>query len=112
VADPRAPETIYYKIGDTSYAQPGLYKSTDGGRTATLAIPGDNAALSLVIDPANPAVLYAGYWSGVLVSRDGGATWSELGRLPAPLPVDQLALAPGGFLIARVRGNGLYRLAL
>jgi hypothetical protein len=39
---------------------------------------------SLAIDPGNPNIIYAGSWSGVFKSTDGGATWSNMGLAYTP----------------------------
>ncbi len=110
--DPTQPQTLYFELANTSYTQPGLFKSTDGGHTRTLLLSGDEPAFSLAIDAANPAVLYAGTANDVIVSRDGGATWTELAPGLPPVPVNQLAFGPGATLYAALQGNGVYRLAL
>jgi photosystem II stability/assembly factor-like uncharacterized protein len=99
--------------GDTVYAcvpgklwsdsaERGVYKTTDGGKTWSLALKGGNLSTgcsSLSMDPKNPDVLFAGMWdfrrkgwtfrsggegpeapsgSGLFQSADGGKTWTEL----------------------------------
>jgi photosystem II stability/assembly factor-like uncharacterized protein len=82
----------------------GIFRTTDGGRTwtkLTNGLPNDmrTGASDLVMDPANPDVLYAGFWErlrmpyrflsggpngGLFKSTDGGNTWTKLTRdLPA-----------------------------
>jgi hypothetical protein len=80
----------------------GLYKTTDGGRTWSLALKGTNLSTgcsSVAMDPANPEHLLAGEWdfrrkpyeyrsggdgpdkpsgSRFAESRDGGRTWKYL----------------------------------
>ncbi|MBK8492378.1 MAG: glycosyl hydrolase [Saprospirales bacterium] len=73
----------------------GVYKTTDGGKTWTRVLfANDNAgAIDLVLDPANPDIVYAATWertrrawnftesgagSGIYKSTDGGNTWSLL----------------------------------
>ncbi|MEP7129647.1 MAG: sialidase [Sphingomicrobium sp.] len=80
----------------------GLYKTTDGGRTWSLALKGTNLSTgcsSVAMDPANPEHLLAGEWdfrrkpyeyrsggdgpdkpsgSRFAESRDGGRTWTFL----------------------------------
>ncbi len=80
----------------------GVFRSSDGGRTW-----GPNALTGyyitdVVIDPANPELLFAAasYLPGVLPrggvfqSRDAGATWTSL-NIPASGAL-RLALSPSG----------------
>ncbi len=112
VVDPTAPQTLYFTLADTSHTQPGLFKSTDGGKTKTLLLQGQQAAFSLAVDPTNPQTLYVGTTNDVIVSRDGGATWAELAPGLPPMPIEQLLIGPGGVLYAQVPGNGVYRAGL
>lgn len=79
----------------------GVYQTTDGGKTWKQVLKADarTGACDLVMDPANPQVLYAAMyarlrtpWSytsggrtgGIFRSRDGGRTWTKLtAGLPA-----------------------------
>jgi photosystem II stability/assembly factor-like uncharacterized protein len=71
----------------------GIYKTMDGGKswTQTLFVNENTGGVDLVIDPANPDILYAAMWhrerrawnfteggigSGIYKSTDGGNTWS------------------------------------
>ena len=111
---PTNPETVY--VGAASF---GILRSTDGGQTWTdvgrsslTGIGGFPTGLSmgssttgsihaLVIDPANPATVYAASDGGVLKTTNGGQSWTVItcfGRAfgngfcdPATL---SLALAP------------------
>jgi photosystem II stability/assembly factor-like uncharacterized protein len=75
----------------------GVFKTTDGGRTWTKVLYVDQrtGAADLVIDPGNPDKLLAAMWdyrrwpwsfrsggpgSGLHATRDGGSTWSKLGK--------------------------------
>jgi len=69
-----------------------LFKTTDGGASwVRVALPaGVNFPNDLIIDPANPARMYLCLWprtesgrevsGGLLVTEDGGETWSRLFR--------------------------------
>ena len=96
VVDPTDPNTVYVAVGAVATnglpGNTGIWKSTDGGLnwTDTTAAISTTAAYSdLVIDPANPQVLYAGVGSpagdpanGVYKTTNGGASWSVAGDLP------------------------------
>ncbi len=83
----------------------GIYRTTDGGRSweQVLFVDENTGASSLIMDPNNPRVLFAGMWtievhtwgresggpgSGIYLSRDGGDTWTRLSGNGLPeLPV-------------------------
>jgi photosystem II stability/assembly factor-like uncharacterized protein len=91
----------------------GLYKTTDGGKTwnkLTRGLPSDNktGASDLVMDPANPDVLYVGMWErirrpynfesggpngGIFKSTDGGASWTKLSAGLPGGPTGKIGLA-------------------
>ena len=61
----------------------GLYRSADSGRSWTLELPG--IATDLVMDPTDPAILYAAFYSrpgygswGIHKSADGGRSWRQV----------------------------------
>jgi photosystem II stability/assembly factor-like uncharacterized protein len=78
----------------------GIFRTTDGGRTWTrltrgLPDDGKTGASDIAMDPANPDVLYAGFWQrirlpyrflsggpngGLFKSTDGGQSWTKLTR--------------------------------
>ncbi len=77
----------------------GVYKTSDGGKTWRKVLSrNDSTGVSdLVLDPANPDVLYAALWQaqrkpwqlvsggaggGILKSSDGGEHWTELTHNP------------------------------
>jgi photosystem II stability/assembly factor-like uncharacterized protein len=99
----------------------GLFKTTDGGATwarineglASL-IATRSPVTALVIDPANPQVLYAGTSGyGVFQSTDGGAHWSQFNDGLTNLDVRLLALTsgPAETLLAGT-GNGIFAVDL
>jgi photosystem II stability/assembly factor-like uncharacterized protein len=73
----------------------GIYRTRDGGATweRVLFQDEDTGASDVAFDPANPRILFAGFWqarrfpwgmtsggpgSGLHISRDGGDTWKRL----------------------------------
>jgi hypothetical protein len=93
---PTDPNTIYIAA-----ATGGVWETTDGGNNWTPLTDGQ-ATLSMgaiALAPSNPSVIYAGtgeannagsyYGRGILVSTDGGATWTLTGQSA----FDRLAIA-------------------
>ncbi len=98
VIHPTNPTVVYVAaLGHAHGPQPerGIYRTTAGGSTweHVLFSDEDTGASSLIMDPNNPAVLFAGMWtvefnawgrssggpgSGVFMSRDGGTSWTKL----------------------------------
>jgi photosystem II stability/assembly factor-like uncharacterized protein len=77
--------------------QRGVFRSTDGGKNwqKTLFRSSKAGATDLILDPANPNIIYAALWevyrkpwtlesggpgSGIFKSTDGGDTWNEITR--------------------------------
>lgn len=91
---PSDPNTIYVGMGEhcirieTFASGDGMYKSTDGGKTWThIGLETSNQIAGIVIDPANPDIVYAAVqgspWGphegrGVHKSVDGGKTWTRI----------------------------------
>jgi len=95
VIHPTNPDIVWVAaLGHLYSANPdrGIYKTTDGGKTwnKTLFISNDAGAIDLIIDPANPDILYSATWererkawnfkgsgegSGIYKSNDGGENW-------------------------------------
>lgn len=89
----------------------GVFMTTDGGNTwnHVLFVNENTGASDIVIDPANPGILFAGMWqlelkpwkrisggpgSGIFKSTDGGLTWKKLTGNGLPtLPVGKIGLA-------------------
>src|SRR3989442_13370114 len=84
-------------------AERGVYKTTDGGATwRKLLFRNDSTGISdLVLDPANPDVLYAAFWQaqrkpwqlvsggaggGIFKWAGGRGNWTGLAPRPAPPP--------------------------
>lgn len=93
-----------------------LFHSTDGGRRwRPVPIPAriaPNGVSQIIINPEKPAFIYAaGFGTGVLLSRDGGATWQQINRGLPSTQVDALALHAfrRETLFVSIRGRGMYR---
>src|SRR5262249_59046875 len=93
----------------------GVFKSTDGGETWAPPGPGLSGQLgvvqTLVIDPNDARVLYAGTNSkGVFKSIDGGATWQAVNLGLTNLNALVLTMSPDNpsLLYAGTQGGGLF----
>jgi len=126
VIDPRDPEVVFVASQGHSYGpqtERGVFRTKDGGETweHVLFVDENTGASSLVMDPNNPRILFAGTWqleihtwgresggpgSGIYTSRDGGDTWNRLiGNGLPELPHGKVALA-----IAPTNSNRIYAL--
>ena len=113
--DPRDPNRLFAAVLGHPYgpnAQRGLYRSADGGKTwqKVLGHGVDTGAVTVVIDPHDPDVVYAALWAsrngpwhfmrvyeryragGLYKSTDGGTTWTKLMR-GLPLRVGRIGIA-------------------
>jgi photosystem II stability/assembly factor-like uncharacterized protein len=99
---PRNPDLVYVAaLGHAHGPNPerGVYRSSNGGATWDLLLSrGEEAgAVDLVLDPANPRIIYASFWnarrgphsmssggpgSGLWRSSDGGDSWTDLSERP------------------------------
>jgi len=100
--DPKNPDLVYVAALGHPYApnpERGVFRSRDGGKTWDKILFKDahSGAIDLVIDPHNPAVMFASLWdvyrtswmlndggpgSGLYKSTDGGNNWTEISRNP------------------------------
>src|SRR6202171_1706414 len=98
VIDPNNPNNVFVGVLGHVWgpnAERGVFRTTDGGNTwkKVLFIDEDTGVSSLVMDPGNPMVLFAGLWrmrrypwaldsggttGGIFRSVDGGNTWKKL----------------------------------
>src|SRR5258707_737904 len=96
--DPRDPNVVFVAVLGHAWgpnADRGIFRTNDGGKTwqKVLFVDEDTGASSLVMDPGNPMVLFAGMWrvrryrwaldsggvsGGIFRSSDGGTTWKKL----------------------------------
>jgi photosystem II stability/assembly factor-like uncharacterized protein len=107
VVHPRNSDVVYVAASGHEYTdnpERGIYKTTDGGKSwEKVLFESEKAgAIDLVMDPANPDILYASMWhrirlawsdpvpgdgGGIYKSTDGGANWK---RMTSGLPERQL----------------------
>lgn len=99
IIDPKNPDTVYVASGIFDRQEieksEGIYKSTDGGNTWTQINNGIRNLYvgSLKFDPTNPDILWGTTGmlpqfpddmtpndGGIILSRDGGMTWTEVKR--------------------------------
>jgi photosystem II stability/assembly factor-like uncharacterized protein len=94
----------------------GVYRSTDGGLSWTL-VALNGSGQDILVDPANPRLIFIAVWAGVLRSTDGGATWKVIRYgLPKDQQVGTLAWDPGdsqmmyaGLRASASAGSAIYR---
>src|SRR4051794_18636915 len=101
----------------------GIWKTTNGG-SSWAPVNDFMASLSvstIVFDPANPAVMYAGTGegygnsdairgAGIFKSVDGGTTWTQLaGSARQSTAVNRIAVAPAGGTLLAATNTGLWR---
>lgn len=132
---PHNPDVVYVAVqGDRwkGTTDRGIYRSTDGGKTWTQLLKGENAtsgAADLSMDATNPRILYAAFWdhqrmpwmvrsggagSGVWKSSDGGETWTRLSDgLPKLMGKIGVSVSPANpdrvYAIVEAENGGLYR---
>jgi photosystem II stability/assembly factor-like uncharacterized protein len=113
IVDPKDANRVYVGVLGHAWApnsERGVFRTTDGGKTwkKVLYVSDDTGACSLIMEPGNPEVLFAGMWearrypwmlidggdrSAIYRSTDGGDTWTKLTNgLPAE-PIGRIALA-------------------
>jgi photosystem II stability/assembly factor-like uncharacterized protein len=111
VIHPTNPDIVYVAALGHAHGpqrERGIFRTKDGGKTweHVLFVNENVGASSLVMDPNNPRILFAGMWeivyntwgresggpgSGIHVSRDGGDTWTKLQGNGLPrLPVGKI----------------------
>jgi len=137
VVHPTRPEIVFVAAQGNHWApspERGVYGSTDGGRTWTRLLAGENlttGAVDLKLDPGDPNVIYAAMWdhqrtawqlrsggpgSGLFKSTDGGRTWGRLTNgLPTRMGKVGIAVSPANprrlyaVVEAERAEHGLYR---
>ena len=115
--DPRDPNRVYAAVLGHPYGpneERGIFRSTDGGTTwkRVLYKDANTGGDDVVLDPANPNIVYASLWEsrlgpwedgnqyegthgGLFKSTDGGDTWKPLTKgLPDNLVQVHIAVSP------------------
>ncbi len=109
----RDPATAYaaydrHMVGDR---RPYLFVTHDFGlhwQSLAAGLPRDDDVRSVLVDPHDSRLLFAGLARGLYASWDGGAHWRRLDAVPATA-VDQVALQPAtDDLLVATHGRGLY----
>jgi photosystem II stability/assembly factor-like uncharacterized protein len=113
VIDPHDPNTVIVGVLGHAWgpnADRGVFRTTDGGKTwnKTLFVDQETGVSSLIMDPGNPLVLFAGMWrvqrrpwaldsggtsGGIFRSVDGGITWKKLKEGLPEEPTGRIGLA-------------------
>ncbi len=113
--DPTNPDRLFVAALGHPYGpnpERGIFRSTDGGKTFEKVLYKDEytSGNDVLIDPADPSVVYATLWqqqqsfresgefggtgNGIFKSTDGGTTWTQLSAgLPQVIEAN-LAIAP------------------
>lgn len=106
-------------FGRASWGGRGIFRSNDGGvHWAFAGGPANGALLDLALSPGWPAhgVAVAGFWAGVWVTTDAGASWQQTSGIEtggSPFLIDAVALSPDyqhdfSFMAGSAYG-GIYR---
>jgi photosystem II stability/assembly factor-like uncharacterized protein len=105
VVNPKSPESIY-AVTDL---KGGLYKSNDGGMSWVAMSNGLRDAYfgTVVVDPTNSYILYAGTNKGVFISKDKGEQWTATGF--KSIGIGTLAIDPSNPKILYAGGRSLYK---
>jgi photosystem II stability/assembly factor-like uncharacterized protein len=100
---PSMPSRIYLSVST------GIVVSSDGGASFGAPVSAGDFLGDLAVDPTNPDLVYgAGSRLGVLVSTDGGVSWSASSKGIDAHSITSLAMAPGapGTVLTTIPGPG------
>ncbi|MBV8399321.1 MAG: hypothetical protein JOZ17_11360, partial [Acetobacteraceae bacterium] len=100
-------------LGHDASAYGGLFRSRDEGATWLSADAGlfINSALTVAINPGDPAELLLGTDTGLLRSQNGGRTWKPEAYGIILGAVFAVAFSPDGQTALCAAPNGVFRLA-
>ena len=109
---PGLPDTVYAATSPVVCAGPcppgRVFKTSDGGRTWNIGDLTD--VKTLLVDPTDPAIVYAGPrpGGGVFKSIDGGISWTAVGADSLPFAVSALAAETSSVLYAGTAEGGVF----
>ncbi len=107
---PTNDDSVFIALG--GFGTSHIYVTGDGGTTWTARGAGlpDVSFNTIVFDPLNPKIIYAGCDFGVYASADRGQTWVDFnsGFWDATLVMD-LQISADNKLIAATHGKGVFR---
>lgn len=135
VIDPRNPDVVVVAALGHAWgpnAERGVFRTSDGGKNWQKVLYKDDhtGAIDLVMDPKNPAIIYAALWqaqrsawhlesggpgSGLYKSTDGGLNWKHLSKgLPTGV-LGRIGIAVSGanplrvYALIEAEKGGLFR---
>jgi hypothetical protein len=86
-----------------------IFKTTNGGTLWTLVASVGTSVNALAVDPVRPATIYLAGDDGVMVSSDGGSTWSPINEGLASNSAKSIAIdARGASLYAGTAASGVF----
>lgn len=106
-------DTVYASIHNWQYGdfKPYLLKSTDRGKTWTSIagnLPENGGVWSLMDDPVNKDLLFAGTEFALYLTLDGGSSWAKVTGAP-PIPFRDMDVQPReGDLVCATFGRGFF----
>ena len=108
---------LYVSVTGINYDDLGnhLYCSNDHGKTwqSIAANLPDEVAYTILEDPVNEDILYAGLYRGVYISVDRGKSWSLLGPGMAATAISDLVIQERDMdLVVGTHGRGIYKMNL
>ena len=113
--DPANPAVAYLSVG--GYGSGHVFKTVNHGQSwADISgTPGagglpNTPTSALLIDPANPSLIYAGTDVGVFRSTTSGVTWETFSAGMPPAVVTSFAVTADGKVQASTYGRGIYQL--
>lgn len=95
--------TVYYATDTGS-----VFRSTDAGVSFAARTSVGRAVTSIVVDSANPDLIYAAAIPFVARSSDGGATWTQAQVSVSISTINELVKLPGSNLVL-AGSNGVYQ---